>query len=78
MTQEQHHFLPYPVLPQENLSLPKLTKETLVLVIGGRGIAKAVALQFYALGAIVSVTSRDPQKYDRSGLPDDIRVFRLD
>lgn len=73
-------LLPYPVLPLsgDDAALPQLTKDTLVLVVGGRGIAAAVARQFHRLGARVAVTTRDRETYDRSLIPEGVGVFELD
>jgi NAD(P)-dependent dehydrogenase (short-subunit alcohol dehydrogenase family) len=73
-------FLQYPILPRSDLELPPLTKDTLFLAVGGRGIALAVALEFHRLGARVAVTTTDLETYDYTQLPDDgsIVVFHLD
>jgi NAD(P)-dependent dehydrogenase (short-subunit alcohol dehydrogenase family) len=58
----------FPVLPNPALvsSLPQLDSSFLVFIAGGRGIALATALQYAALGAHVTITTRNIQTYDLS------------
>jgi len=71
--------LPYPTLPISH-ELPKLTQDSHILVVGGRGIAGAIARVFVSLGATVSVTTRNVHTYSRAdnGLPEHVNVFNLE